>query len=456
MIRRILALSIFVALAMPSSAQPSLPSSFQARTIHSPANAEIFVRFGGTGPAVLLLHGYAENSDSWAPLAADLMKDHTLIVPDLRGIGRSSKPAGGYDKKTQAVDIRAVVTALGYDRTFVVAHDIGNMVAYAYAAMYPDKVERLVVMDAPIPGIEPWSEILQNPGVWHFNFHGPDAERLVAGRERIYLDRIWNDFTGDPSEPDAATRNFFTATYAQPGGMRAGFAQFAAFSTDAADNKVFEQVKLTMPVLAVGGEKSFGALQAVIMRHVAINVQEAVVPQSGHWLMEESPVYTVNLVRKFLDSPAAVIPVRTTADNDGGETRLTPGEFKFPQQGNPGTGSSGVGGIQTVVLKGDPNESGVYTIMLRVPAHTQIAAHSHRDDRVATVVSGTWHIGYGDKFDESKLKALTPGSFYTEPPGQNHFAETGDEPVVVQITGFGPSSTEYVDPAQDPRARKPN
>jgi pimeloyl-ACP methyl ester carboxylesterase len=168
MIRRILALSIFVALAMPSSAQPSLPSSFQARTIHSPANAEIFVRFGGTGPAVLLLHGYAENSDSWAPLAADLMKDHTVIVPDLRGIGRSSKPAGGYDKKTQAVDIRAVVTALGYDRTFVVAHDIGNMVAYAYAASYPDKVERLVVMDAPIPGIEPWSEILQNPGVWHF------------------------------------------------------------------------------------------------------------------------------------------------------------------------------------------------------------------------------------------------------------------------------------------------
>jgi uncharacterized RmlC-like cupin family protein len=338
----------------------------------------------------------------------------------------------------------------------VVAHDIGNMVAYAYAAMYPDKVGRLVVMDAPIPGIEPWNTILLNQGVWHFTFHGHDAERLVAGRERIYFDRIWNDFTGDPSKPDEATRDFFTATYAQPGGMRAGFAQFTAFSTDAADNKVFEQVKLTMPVLAVGGEKSFGPLQAVIMRHVAINVQEAVVPRSGHWLMEESPVYTVNLVRNFLDSSAAAIPVRTTAGNDAGETRLTPGEFKFPQQGNPGTGSAGVSGIQTVVLKGDPNEAGVYTIMLRVPAHTQIAAHSHRDDRVATVVSGTWHLGYGDKFDESKLKALPPGSFYTEPPGRNHFAETGDEPVEVQITGFGPSSTEYVDPAQDPRARKSN
>jgi pimeloyl-ACP methyl ester carboxylesterase len=222
-------------------------------------------------------------------------------VPDLRGIGRSSKPAGGYDKKTQAQDIRAVITTLGYDKTVVVAHDIGNMVAYAYAAQYPDKVERLVVMDAPIPGIEPWSEILLNPAVWHFNFHGPDAERLVAGRERIYFDRIWNDFTGDPRQPDEDTRNFFAATYAQPGGMRAGFAQFTAFTQDAADNKIFEQTKLPMPVLAVGGERSFGPLQAEIMRHVANNVQEAVIKGSGHWLMEERPDETVTLIRKFID-----------------------------------------------------------------------------------------------------------------------------------------------------------
>src|SRR5436190_3793591 len=321
MIRRFLAVALFSVATVSSQTPPSLPSSFQTKTIHSPNGADIFVRWGGIGPVVVLVHGYAENSDSWAPLAADLMKDHTVVVPDLRGIGRSSKPAGGYDKKTQAKDIRAVVTGLGYDKTSVVAHDIGNMVAYAYAATYPDKVQKLVVMDAPIPGIEPWNQIILNPKLWHFNFRGPDAERLVAGRERIYLDRIWNDFTGDPSKPDEATRNFFTATYAQPGGMRAGFAQFTAFSTDAADNKVFEQVKLTMIVLAVGGEKSFGALQAVIMRHVAINVQEAVVPRSGHWLMEESPVYTVNLVRQFLDSSAPAIPVHTTANKDVGETR---------------------------------------------------------------------------------------------------------------------------------------
>jgi pimeloyl-ACP methyl ester carboxylesterase len=296
----LLAVTLLAASAADGQDHPSLPSSFRATTIHSPEGAEIFARSGGRGPVVVLIHGYAENSDSWAPLAANLMKDHTIVVPDLRGIGRSSKPEGGYDKKTQAKDMRAVVTGLGYDRTFVVAHDIGNMVAYAYAAMYPDKVERLVVMDAPIPGIEPWNEILLNPGVWHFNFHGPDAERLVAGRERIYFDRIWNDFTGDPGKPDEATRNFFTATYAQPGGMRAGFAQFTAFSQDAKDNKIFEQTKLPMPVLAVGGEKSFGAIQAVIMRHVASNVQEAVVAGSGHWLMEERPVETVALIRNFL------------------------------------------------------------------------------------------------------------------------------------------------------------
>src|ERR1700722_17253516 len=455
MILRFLAVALFVVTTVSSQAPPSLPSSFQSRTIHSPEGADIFVRSGGSGPVVVLIHGYAENSDSWAPLAADLMKDHTVVVPDLRGIGRSSKPANGYDKKTQAKDIRAVVTALGFNKTAVVAHDIGNMVAYAYAAMYPDKVDRLVVMDAPIPGIEPWNTILLKPGVWHFIFRGPDAERLVAGRERIYFDRIWNDFTGDPGKPDEATRNFFTATYAQPGGMRAGFAQFAAFSQDAKDNKAFEQTKLTMPVMAVGGEKSFGALQAVIMRHVATNVQEEVVAGSGHWLMEEQPAYTVALIRKFLDGPGVAYSA-DTASGDSNEERLTPTEYRFPQVGNPGTGSSGVGGIQTVVLKGNPDQAGVYTIMLRVPAHTQIAAHSHRDDRVATVISGTWHIGYGDKFDESKLKALPPGSFYTEPPGRNHFAETGDESVEVQITGFGPSSTEYVDPAQDPRARKSN
>lgn len=291
--------------AVVALAQPSLPSGFKARTVHTPEGADIFVRWGGTGPVVVLLHGYAETSDSWGPLAAELVKSNTVVVPDLRGMGRSSRPSGGYDKKTQAADIRAVVTALGYDRTSVVSHDIGIMVAYAYAARYPDTVDRLVVMDAPIPGIAPWDDLVRNPLLWHFSFRGPDAERLVEGRERIYLDRIWNDFAGDPKKVDEATRTFYASQFALPGAMRAGFAQFAAFAQDVEDNKVFQRTKLTMPVLAVGGEKSFGTAMGVLMRNVATNVVVAVVPGAGHWLMEESPTFTVALIRDFLKERAA-------------------------------------------------------------------------------------------------------------------------------------------------------
>src|SRR5271170_1080741 len=432
--------------------QPSLPSTFKAQTVTSPEGADIFVRSGGSGPVVVLLHGYAETSDSWGPLAAELDETFTVVVPDLRGIGRSSRPAGGYDKKTQAADIRAVVTTLGYDRASVVSHDIGIMVAYAYTARYPDKVERLVVMDAPIPGIAPWDDIVRNPALWHFSFNGPDAERLVQGRERIYLDRIWNAFSGDPGKPDEATRAYYAAQYALPGAMRAGFAQFSAFSQDVEDNKIFQRTKLTMPVLAVGGEKSFGAEEAAVMRNAATNVREAVVPGAGHWLMEESPEFTVNLILDFLkDRAPAPTPV-PPAD----ERRVTPGEFKFPA-GKAGTGTSGASGIQTVLLKGDPDHAGLYSIMLRIPANTRIAAHVHQDDRVATVISGTWYIGYGGSFNKAQLKALPPGSFYTEPANGTHYAETRDEAAVVQITGVGPSSTSYVDPASDPRrgSRKP-
>jgi pimeloyl-ACP methyl ester carboxylesterase len=301
----LIAFAIALVSAHIAMAQPALPSTFKSQIVHSPAGADIFVRSAGTGPVVVLIHGYAETSDSWAPLAAELVKTYTVIVPDLRGIGSSSRPAGGYDKKTQAADIRAVVTTLGFDRTFVVSHDIGIMVAYAYAALFPDKVERLVVMDAPLPGIAPWNDIVKDHRLWHFSFWGPDEERLVQGRERIYLDRIWNNFSATPSQPDEATRKFFAAQYAKPGAMRAGFAHFKAFSQDVEDNQTFARTKLAMPVLAVGGEKSFGATEALVMRNVAVNVREAVVPNSGHWLMEENPTYTVTLIRDYLKDPSA-------------------------------------------------------------------------------------------------------------------------------------------------------
>src|SRR5882762_9508804 len=318
-----LGLVVFAGTAM---AQPSLPATFRARTVASPEGASIFVRSGGSGPAVVLLHGYAETSDSWGPLATALAKSYTVVVPDLRGMGRSSRPAGGYDKKTQAADIRAVVTTLGHDRTAVVSHDIGIMVAYAYAARYPDKVERLVVMDAPIPGIAPWDDIVRNPALWHFSFNGPDAERLVQGRERIYLDRIWNAFSGDPKKPNEATRAFYAAQYAQPGAMRAGFAQFAAFPKDVEDNTIFQRTKLKMPVLAVGGAKSFGATEAVVMRNAATNVREAVVPNAGHWLMEESPAFTVKLIQDFLKDQLPPAPPQSAS---AAEKRVTPSELNF-------------------------------------------------------------------------------------------------------------------------------
>lgn len=256
MVKFILAtLGVFV-LAFPLAAQVHpFPASFRVRNIQADG-ATIHVRVGGQGPVVVLLHGFGDTGDMWAPLAADLVRDHTVVVPDLRGMGLSSKPSSRYDKRTQAADVRFVLTTLGFDSATIIGHDIGTMVAYAYAARYRDKTEKLVVMDAPVPGIPPWDSIVRLPALWHFDFGGPDAERLVAGRERIYLDRLWNEFAGDRTKINEATRRHYAKLYARPGAMRSAFAQFRAIRQDAEDNKVAMATKLAMPVLAIGGEKS--------------------------------------------------------------------------------------------------------------------------------------------------------------------------------------------------------
>ena len=290
-------------LAWPAAAQVmSFPGDFRTQEVTTADGATIHLRVGGQGPAVMLIHGFGDTGDMWAPLAAELARDHTVVVPDLRGMGLSSHPAGGYDKRTQAADVRAVLTHLGLDRAVIVGHDLGTMVAYAYAARYPDQTEQLVVMDAPIPGIPPWDDLVRHPLLWHFSFGGPDAERLVAGRERIYLDRFWNEFASDPAKIDEATRAHYAQLYARPGAMRAAFAQFLAFPTDVKDNQASLATKLPMPVLAIGGEQSFGATQAVVMRHAAMNVTEVVIPQAGHWLMEEQPGATIRAIRTFVDT----------------------------------------------------------------------------------------------------------------------------------------------------------
>lgn len=298
---RILFALVSLLLAPPGQAQElSFPLQFTVKEITA-KDATIYVRVGGQGPAVVLLHGYGETGDMWAPMAVDFARNHTVIVPDLRGLGLSSKPSGGFDKKTQAGDIAAVLDHLGVGSADIVAHDIGNMVAYAFAALSPERVRRLVLIDAPVPGVGPWEEILKNPLLWHFRFGGPDMERLVAGRERIYLDRFWNEFSATPARFSETAREHYAKLYALPGAMHSGFAQFAAFDQDATDNKAFvAKGKLKMPVLAVGGEKSFGPMMATVMRFAADDVQEAVVPDSGHWIMEENPAATIELVRKFL------------------------------------------------------------------------------------------------------------------------------------------------------------
>jgi pimeloyl-ACP methyl ester carboxylesterase len=278
------------------------PPEFRTQQIATNGTS-IHVRSGGAGPAVLLLHGYGETGDMWAPMAADLARDHTVVVPDLRGMGLSAKPAGGYDKKTQGVDMAGVLDALSIDKVDLVTHDIGNMVGYALAAQYPSRVTRYVLIDAPLPGVGPWEEILKNPLLWHFRFGGPDMERLVEGRERIYLDRFWNEFSATPSRFSEAAREHYTKLYALPGAMHSGFMQFAAFDQDAVDNKAFmARGKLSMPVLAIGGEKSFGAQMATIMQFAASNVREGIIPDSGHWIMEENPRATIATVRAFLEA----------------------------------------------------------------------------------------------------------------------------------------------------------
>jgi pimeloyl-ACP methyl ester carboxylesterase len=294
--------AVFVAVSAADAKIEKFPPGFRSEHIKA-GDATIYVRVGGQGPAVVMLHGFGDTGDMWAPLAKALYKDHTIIVPDLRGMGFSAHPNdSGYDKKSQAKDITAVMDKLNVQKADLVTHDIGNMVGYALAAQYPDRITKWAIIDAPLPGIGPWDEILKSPLLWHFNFRGPDVDRLVKGRERIYLDRFYNELSTNPKAIDEATRRHHAKLYARPGNMHAAFNQFATFNTkDRADNLIFAQTKLPMPILALGADHSFGTQQADIMRIVGSNVEGGVITNSGHWIMEEQPAQTVALVKTFLD-----------------------------------------------------------------------------------------------------------------------------------------------------------
>jgi pimeloyl-ACP methyl ester carboxylesterase len=258
---------------------------------------------GGEGSPVVLLHGYAQTSHMWNPIMPLLAKNHTVIVPDLRGAGGSDKPDSGYDKKNMAVDIHELVLSLGYTRASIVGHDIGLMVAYAYAAQFPEETERLVLMDAFLPGIGDWKNVWLKRDLWHFHFYGEVPLALVKGRERTYFEHFWNDFAADPKHSVSETdRQLYAQAYAQPGGMRAGFEYFRNFERDAADFALLSKIALPMPVLVLTGEKGSGPFLIEQARLVATNVQGEVVPGSGHWLIDEAPQLTIPTLMAFLNA----------------------------------------------------------------------------------------------------------------------------------------------------------
>jgi pimeloyl-ACP methyl ester carboxylesterase len=286
-------------MAMPTQAvQDATPFSERDTALDG---VRLHFRIGGSGFPVVLLHGFAETGHMWSPVLPLLSATHTVVVPDLRGAGASSKPEDGYDKKTMAQDIHALLGSLGIGKATIVGHDIGLMVAYAYAAQYPAQTERLVLMDAFLPGIGNWKDMWLMRDLWHFHFYGDVPLALVAGRERIYLEHFWNDFAADPRhsvpEPD---RERYAAAYAQPGAMRAGFEYFRNFERDAADFTQMAQNRLRMPVRVIAGEKSGGSFLIEQVRLVAQDVDGTVIPGSGHWLLEEAPDLVVPVLQEYV------------------------------------------------------------------------------------------------------------------------------------------------------------
>jgi pimeloyl-ACP methyl ester carboxylesterase len=267
--------------------------------------ATVSVTVGGHGPAVVLLHGYAEDSRMWKPLALTLAPHFTVIAPDLPGIGNSSIPSRGLDMKTSARRVRDAVHSLGYENVRVAGHDIGLMVAYAYATMYPKEVRKLALMDAFLPGVAGWEPIYNDPNIWHFRFHGPTPLALVAGRESIYFAFFWNDLAADKNRSlPAESRREYVAAYSRPGRMAAGWAYFESFPQTAVDFAKLARTKLTIPVLSIGGDKSLGVALGAQAKLVASDVTVVIVKNAGHWIMEEQPAATTAALTRFLESSA--------------------------------------------------------------------------------------------------------------------------------------------------------
>ena len=278
--------------------QPDIQSRFA-----TVGGLEMHYLTAGSGDPVLLLHGFAQTSHMWRPLMARLAQTHTVIAPDLRGFGQTAKPASGYTKKAMAQDVHALVALLGFGEVDVVGHDIGLMVAYAYAAQYRDEVKRIVLMDAFLPGVGDWTHVWLLRDLWHFHFYGTTPLALVTGRERTYLEHFWNDFAADPARSvSEADRQLYAAEYARPGAIAAGMEVFRAFEQDGSDFADFAKVKLTMPMLVLGGEVSGGQFLIAQGKLVADRVDGVIVEGSGHWIIDEAPGQVIPKIAAFLAS----------------------------------------------------------------------------------------------------------------------------------------------------------
>lgn len=292
-----------------ASLAKSIPAGFKKEVVH--VNGVAFnVYRGGRGEPLLLLHGFGQSALMWTPVMKDLKDKYTIIAPDLRGAGLSDAPTDGYEKVTMATDMKKILEHYNISKARVVGHDIGLMVAYAFAAKYPESTEKLVVMDAFVPGVGPGDAIYNSPDIWHFRFNGPYAEALTKGRERVLLDGVWEVFAAKPHSISEADKKYYTAQYARPGRIRAAFGWFKAMPQDAKDNKELSKKKLTMPVLALGGEKSLGQALFDTMKEAAVSPQGHIVQGCGHWMLEECYGETIKTLDQFLSAPSQNISNR--------------------------------------------------------------------------------------------------------------------------------------------------
>lgn len=254
---------------------------------------------GGKGEPVVLLHGWPTTWYEWRRIMPALSQQYTVIAPDTRGLGDSSRPKTGYDKRTLAEDIYQLVQQLGFQQINLIGHDLGAQIAFAYANEHPKNIRKLVLMDVPIPGLTNWEQAKQN---WHFPFHATNdlPEAMVEGKERLYISWFYSNFAYNPAAFTAQDIDEYNRTYSAPGTMRAGFEYYRAFSEDERQNQEYVKRKLQMPILTIGGEAGTKDLLIRQIQPVAVNTRGVVMEKCGHWLSTECPNRVTQELLTFL------------------------------------------------------------------------------------------------------------------------------------------------------------